>query len=90
MILSFLCRPISSSGGYGDPLTRDPQRVLIDVLEGWESREKADDVYGVAFTGRIEDDSLAVDADATRTRRTELARRSVLPGGRSKVGLAAE
>ena len=24
----------SSGGGYGDPLTRDPARVLHDVLEG--------------------------------------------------------
>ena len=80
----------SSGGGYGDPLTRDPRRVLIDVLEGWESREKAHDVYGVVFTGRIEDDSLAVDADATRVRRAELARRPVPPGERPQAGLAAE
>ena len=49
----------SSGGGYGDPLTRDPLRVLTDVLEGYESLGKARDVYGVVFTGRIEDDSLA-------------------------------
>ena len=41
----------SSGGGYGDPLTRDVRRVLTDVLEGWESREKARDIYGVVFTG---------------------------------------
>ena len=63
----------SSGGGYGDPLTRDPQRVLIDVLEGWESREKARDVYGVVFTGAIEDDSLAIDVAATAARRKKLA-----------------
>ena len=63
----------SSGGGYGNPLTRDPARVRTDVLEGWESIEKARDVYGVVFTGRIEDDSLAVDAAATEARRTELA-----------------
>jgi N-methylhydantoinase B len=81
----------SSGGGYGDPLTRDPERVRIDVLEGWESREKARDVYGVVFAGRIEDDSLAVDADATKARRTELARQSVPPGERRPgAGLAAE
>jgi N-methylhydantoinase B len=81
----------SSGGGYGDPLTRDPERVRIDVLEGWESREKARDVYGVVFAGRIEDDSLAVNADATKTRRAELARQSVPPGERRPdAGLAAE
>ncbi len=66
----------SSGGGYGDPLTRDPERVRIDVLEGWESIEKARNVYGVIFTGRIEDDSLKVDAAGTQSRRSELAGRS--------------
>jgi len=80
----------SSGGGYGDPLTRDPERVLIDVMEGWESREKEHDVYGVVFTGRIEDDSLAVDADATKARRAELAGRAVAPSDRPEAGLAAE
>ena len=65
----------SSGGGYGDPLSRDPQRVLVDVLEGWESREKARDIYGVVFAGSIEDESLAVDPDATERRRTELRER---------------
>ncbi len=63
----------SSGGGYGDPLTREPERVLKDVLEGWESPEKARDVYGVVFTGAIDDDSLAVDPAATAARRAELA-----------------
>ncbi len=63
----------SSGGGYGDPLTRDPARVLDDVLEGWESIEKARDVYGVIFTGKIEDDTLLVDAAATADRRAQLA-----------------
>lgn len=59
----------SAGGGYGDPLTRDPARVLHDVLEGWESREKAREVYGVVFTGAIEDETLAVDAAATEALR---------------------
>jgi N-methylhydantoinase B len=62
----------SSGGGYGDPLERDVKRVHHDVLEGWESRQKAHDIYGVVFTGEIEDDSLAVDEAATRARRVEL------------------
>jgi N-methylhydantoinase B len=62
----------SAGGGYGDPLDRDTARVLHDVLEGWESRSKARDVYGVLFTGEIEDDSLAVDLPATLARRAEL------------------
>jgi len=70
----------SSGGGYGNPLTRDPLRVLTDVLEGYESIGKARDVYGVMFIGRIEDDTLQVDRDATRTRRAELARQPSTPG----------
>src|SRR4029453_15022355 len=63
----------SSGGGYGDPLTRDPERVRLDVLEGWESIAKARAVYGVVLTGKIEDDSLTVDLVATNARRAELA-----------------
>lgn len=62
----------SSGGGYGDALERDPARVLHDVLEGWESRQKARNIYGVVFTGEIEDDSLAVDAAGTAGRRLAL------------------
>ncbi|MBO6783063.1 MAG: hypothetical protein JJ899_07305, partial [Alphaproteobacteria bacterium] len=51
---------------------RELDRVLLDVLEGWETREKARDVYGVIFTGEIEDDTLAVDEAATTARREEL------------------
>jgi N-methylhydantoinase B len=36
-------------GGYGDPRTRDPRAVCNDVAEGWVSRERANDVYGVAL-----------------------------------------
>jgi N-methylhydantoinase B len=62
----------SSGGGYGNPLDRSLDRVLHDVLEGWESRDKARDIYGVIFTGEIEDETLAVDQAATAARRAEL------------------
>ncbi len=63
----------SSGGGYGDPLTRDPARVLHDVLEGWESREKAHAVYSVIFTGEVEDETLSVDVAATAALRATRA-----------------
>jgi N-methylhydantoinase B len=62
----------SAGGGYGDPLDREPERVIVDVLEGWETRQKAADVYGVMFTGEIDDETLAVDFAATQSRRAEL------------------
>lgn len=61
-----------SSGGYGNPLERDPRRVLHDVLERWETPERARAVYGVAFTGSVEDETLEVDAEETARLRAEL------------------
>ena len=59
-------------GGYGEPLEREPKRVLKDVLERWETMQRANDVYGVVFSGMVEDESLAVDSTATLRRRAEL------------------
>ena len=57
-------------GGYGDPLTRDPERVLADVREGVISRETAERDYGVVLTpsGR----SWLLDHGATQARRAEM------------------
>jgi N-methylhydantoinase B len=55
----------AGGGGYGDPLTRDPAAVLHDVLEGWVSRERAREVYGVVLSESGE----AVDVAATEARR---------------------
>ncbi|UJW35308.1 hydantoinase B/oxoprolinase family protein [Saccharothrix sp. AJ9571] len=45
---------LPGAGGHGDPLKRDPQRVLMDVVDGYVSIEAAKDVYGVEirYTGR--------------------------------------
>lgn len=59
----------AGGGGYGDPLLRDPDAVLEDVLEGWVSPAAALDVYGVVLKGSAKDGSLMVDKDATDTRR---------------------
>ena len=59
-------------GGYGDPLERDPEHVRYDVLEGWVSPAAARDVYGVVFSGAVDDESLAVDARGTTERRRKL------------------
>ena len=48
-------------GGWGDPLERDPQRVLEDVANGFVSLESARRDYGVA----IDTDSMTVDETAT-------------------------
>lgn len=60
----------AGGGGYGDPLTRDPDAVLHDVREGWVSLRAARDVYGVELTGSREHGDLKVDRDATTKRRS--------------------
>lgn len=40
-------RPSSGGGGLGDPLERDPQAVLDDVIDGYVSVERARIDYGV-------------------------------------------
>ncbi len=55
----------SGGGGYGDPMLREPQLVFEDVLEGWETAERARDVYGVALL--IGEDGAAQGVDETGT-----------------------
>jgi N-methylhydantoinase B len=40
----------SGGGGWGNPLERDPARVLHDVREGYVSVDKARDDYGVVLS----------------------------------------
>ncbi len=52
-------------GGYGDPRTRDPERVLHDVREGIVTRARAEEVYGVKIT-----DDMSVDVARTEELRS--------------------
>lgn len=61
----------AGGGGYGDPLTRDPEMVRLDVLERWVSPAAARDVYGVALNGEPHAESLAVDLQATEQLRKD-------------------
>jgi N-methylhydantoinase B len=58
----------SGGGGYGDPLARDPERVLADVRDGYVSAEAAAELYGIALAP----DRRALDRTATERRRAEL------------------
>jgi N-methylhydantoinase B len=53
----------SGAGGYGDPLERDPQAVLEDVLDDYVSIDAARERYGVVIVGTGAD--LAIDHAAT-------------------------
>jgi N-methylhydantoinase B len=66
----------TGGGGYGSPLDRDPEMVCTDVLEGLVSPEKARQIYGVVLKGRAEDESLAVDREATMKWRAALRGKS--------------
>ena len=64
----------AGGGGYGSPLVRDTQAVLIDVIDGYVSPARADAVYGVVLRGDPERwETLAVDEQATARRRAELS-----------------
>jgi N-methylhydantoinase B len=52
-------------GGWGDPLARDPEAVLDDVLDEYVSVEGAERDYSVVLTGSLDDLTLEVDHDAT-------------------------
>jgi len=56
---------LSGSGGYGNPLERDPARVLDDVLDGYVSLEQARTGYGVV----IDPATMTVDTKATEVLR---------------------
>ena len=62
----------AGGGGYGDPLERDPQAVLNDVLERWVTARAAHDVYGVVLREEGPGRSLSVAAEDTRKRRDAL------------------
>jgi N-methylhydantoinase B len=51
-------------GGYGDPIRRDPARVVRDVKNGRVTPQRAAEIYGVVLG-----DDGGVDAEATSTRR---------------------
>ncbi|NKB35613.1 MAG: hypothetical protein GKR93_00400 [Gammaproteobacteria bacterium] len=57
----------TAGGGVGDPLQRDPERVLQDVSLKYVSEARARDVYGVIVKNG------GIDTAATENRRKELA-----------------
>jgi len=56
-------------GGYGLPWERDPWRVREDVMDGYVSRAKAAEGYGVAF----KDGSFEIDEAQTLRLRAQMA-----------------
>ena len=61
-------------GGYGDPIDREPERVVKDVADGLVTAAAAADIYGVVLDGGT------FDAEATAARRLGL--REARTGGK--------
>jgi len=60
----------SGSGGYGDPLEREPESVLRDILDERVSLKAAADDYGVV----IDEESMTINQDKTARSRQEKAK----------------
>ena len=58
----------AGGGGWGDPLERETDQVLNDVLDGFVSVDAAQNSYGVV----IDPETMAVDQRATTAKREEL------------------
>ena len=73
----------SGGGGVGNPLERDPELVVRDVMDGWLSVEAAKKYYGVEINvGDEEALEYEVDVAATEKLREEM-KKTPLPEGRS-------
>jgi N-methylhydantoinase B len=57
----------NGGGGWGEPATREPERVLADVRNEYVSIEAARNIYRVAITGdpSLDPEGLQIDATAT-------------------------
>ena len=72
-----------AGGGFGDPLTRDPNRVAEDLVRLVISPVAARDIYGVVIGCGGEPDSSATEArrNELRSERLKRAQRSTSSGG---------
>jgi len=67
------CLP--GGGGYGDPLERDPEKVLEDVRNGFVSLRKAREEYGVV----IDPNAMTVDYEETKKLRESMKKAELVP-----------
>jgi N-methylhydantoinase B len=59
---------VHGSGGYGDPYEREPELVVLDVIEGKISAERARETYGVV----VDPEQLTLDSEETLALRSRL------------------
>ena len=63
---------MSGGGGYGDPLERDPESVLRDVVEEKVTPEHAEREYGVVIVESGDDGARVLDLPATERLRGQM------------------
>jgi N-methylhydantoinase B len=59
-------------GGYGDPLERDPRKVLDDILDGYIPADHARAVYGVVVDAVDDGYGWALNVEATEAARAAM------------------
>jgi N-methylhydantoinase B len=69
----------TGGGGWGDPLQRELELVLRDVIEGRVSLTSAENDYGVVFMATSKTGQPEIDETATRQRRADLAKAQNAP-----------
>jgi N-methylhydantoinase B len=74
----------SGGGGFGDPLERDPARVVADIGEGYVTPAAAEAIYGIALRDG------ALDAAATAAQRAKLRAGRIMVRVVTSGGLDAE
>ena len=74
----------AGSGGYGDPLEREPARVLRDLIDGYISAQAARELYGIVLA----DGGRGIDREATAALRRRMRADTGMEGHR--VSVAAE
>jgi hypothetical protein len=67
---------VPNSGGYGDPLERDPEMVINDIDTGQVPADVAERIYGVSVDGKggFDAEATADLRDRLRSERLEAAR----------------
>ena len=65
----------TGGGGWGDPLQRELELVLRDVVEGRVSRASAEADYGVIFARESTPDQPKIDQAATKLRRADIEKK---------------
>jgi N-methylhydantoinase B len=69
----------TGGGGWGDPLQRELEFVLRDVIEGRVSRASAEADYGVVFATASAADQPRIDEAATKQRRADIEKARTAP-----------